>query len=372
MTPRRQWQIWAIGLSGAIVLVWVFRPILLPFVAGMAIAYLLDPIADKLVGWRVNRALATSIIIGGAILVIVLAIGLLIPLLQSQITAFAKQLPVYLAAVIEVVKALAGQLSTVLSDEQLARLREAASSYAGNAIAWVVDFLGGVVSGGVAFLNLVSLLFITPVVAFYLLLDWDRLVERIDGLLPRDHADDVRELVRQIDTRLAGFVRGQLIVAAILGVFYAVALSVVGLELGLVVGLAAGLLSVVPFVGSIGGFIVSVGLALIQFDTLGPVAIVAVVFIAGQVAEGNFLTPRLVGDRIGLHPVWMIFALLAGGALLGMVGLLLAVPVAAVISVLVEFAAARYQASRLYLGVGASAQAPPDNDVADTGADDAT
>jgi len=195
-----------------------------------------------------------------------------------------------------------------------------------------------------------SLIVITPVVAFYLLRDWDRIVERFDSYLPRDAAPTIREQMRAIDTTIAGFVRGQATVCLALAVWYGAALTVVGLKSGLLVGLGAGAISFIPYLGAATGLAVAVAIAWVQFASWPMVAVVAVVFVVGQLAESYVLTPRLVGDRIGLHPVWIIFALLAGGALFGFTGVLLAVPVAAVIGVLIRFGLKRYLASPLYTG----------------------
>jgi predicted PurR-regulated permease PerM len=190
---------------------------------------------------------------------------------------------------------------------------------------------------------------LAPVVAFYLLLDWDRMIASIDGLLPREHAGDIRRVAGEIDRVLAGFVRGQLSVCAILGGFYAVALVVIGLPFGLLIGLFAGLVSFIPFVGSILGGALSIGVALFHFwGDWGWIGAVAAVFVIGQAAEGNFLTPRLVGSSVGLHPVWLMFALSAFGSLLGFTGLLVAVPAAAAIGVIGRFALELYRAGRLY------------------------
>jgi predicted PurR-regulated permease PerM len=214
--------------------------------------------------------------------------------------------------------------------------------------AWATDMIAGLLSGGAAAANTLSLLVITPVVAFYLLRDWDRIARTVDGWLPRAQAPTLRTLAREVDRTLAGFLRGQGTVCLLLGVFYALGLSLVGLDFGLVIGLLAGLLSFIPFVGSIVGLFLSVGLAVLQFDDWLPVAIVAGVFFVGQGLEGYVLTPRLVGRSVGLHPVWVIFAILAGGALFGFVGVLLAVPVAAVVGVGARFALSRYLASPYY------------------------
>ncbi len=232
----------------------------------------------------------------------------------------------------------------------LADLRSTAGAQVGAIVGWIGAALVRVVSSGVALTNLLSLLFITPVVAFYLLRDWDRLVVQIDALLPRQHRDTVRTQLLEINRNLAGFARGQATVCLVLAIFYATGLSVIGLEFGLVVGLGIGFLSFIPYVGSITGLIVSLGIALAQFPTWGPVGLVLGFFVLGQILEGYVLTPRLVGNRVGLHPVWVIFALLAGGALFGFVGLLLAVPVAAVIGVLIRFAVVQYRDSRYFRG----------------------
>jgi predicted PurR-regulated permease PerM len=228
------------------------------------------------------------------------------------------------------------------------RLRSAAGNVAGNVVGWLGQILSGLWSGGLAVFNALSLVVIMPVVAFYLLRDWDRIVAHIDGLLPRDGADTIREQVREIDDRLSGFVRGQASVCLALGTWYAVGLTLVGLDFGLLVGIGAGLISFVPYLGTGLGLIVGLGLAVAQYDTWLPIGLVAAVFVSGQMLEGYVLTPRMVGERVGLHPVWVLFALMAGGALLGFTGVLLAVPAAAVIGVLVRFAISRYLQSPLY------------------------
>jgi predicted PurR-regulated permease PerM len=229
-------------------------------------------------------------------------------------------------------------------------VRDAVGGASGQLFRWLLEAAGGVLRSGQAVLSLLSILVITPVVAFYLLRDWDRLTARVDSWLPRDHAEVVRTQLREIDRILAGFARGQATVCLILAAYYGGALTVAGLEFGLIVGVVAGLASFVPLVGSIGGLVLSVGLALLQFDETWRVLVVAAIFVAGQAVEGNYLTPKLVGDRVGLHAVWVMFGLLAGGALFGFVGVLLAVPVAAVIGVLARFALTQYLASPLFRG----------------------
>jgi predicted PurR-regulated permease PerM len=232
------------------------------------------------------------------------------------------------------------------------RLRAAAGNYAGDVAGWIAKVISGILSRGLALFDVLSVMFITPVVAFYLLRDWDLMVHKVDGWLPRHHADVVREQVKAVNVTLSGFVRGQATVCLALGALYAAGLTVAGLDFGLVIGLLSGVLSFIPYVGSLFGFVVSVGLALLQFDDLWRVAIVIGIFLFGQAMEGNVLTPKLVGDKVGLHAVWVMFALLAGGSLFGFLGVLLAVPVAAVIGVLTRFALRQYLNSRYYYGVG--------------------
>jgi len=240
----------------------------------------------------------------------------------------------------------------------LAELGDLARSRMGTGLNWVLGTLLNVAKSSVAIANLLSLIFITPVVTFYLLRDWDRIVAKLDALLPRQHAAVIRAQGREIDTTLAGFARGQATVCLILATYYASALMIVDLPYGLVVGLAAGFLTFIPYLGAIGGFVIAMSIALVNFDGWGGIIAVAAIFFAGQLVEGNFLTPKLVGERVGLHPVWVIFALLAGGTLFGFLGVLLAVPVASGIGVLVRFALSRYLVSPVYLGRAAPVQPP--------------
>jgi predicted PurR-regulated permease PerM len=203
--------------------------------------------------------------------------------------------------------------------------------------------------------NLLSLLVVTPIVAFYLLTDWDRMVARVDSWLPRQHVETLRGLAREMNDAMAGFIRGQAVVCLLLGLFYAVGLSLAGLNFGLLIGLAAGILSFIPYVGSFVGFVLSIGIAIVQFwPNWIHIAVVVAIFAAGQFMEGNFLSPKLVGNRVGLHPVWLMFALFAFGYLFGFAGLLMAVPLAAATGVLTRFALRKYLSSPFYLGADVS------------------
>jgi predicted PurR-regulated permease PerM len=348
LTAERRWVIWVgIAIVGAI-LVYEMRAALTPFVAGMAVAYLLDPLADRLEGIGCPRTAAVLIILGSFLAALVIAAALLFPVLQVQIVELAARLPVYIQKVRDAAQPILERLQASLSEDEVARLRSAAGNVAGEAVGWLGQILGGLWSGGLALFNALSLIVIMPVVAFYLLRDWDRIVARVDSLLPLGAAETIRAQVREIDDRLSGFVRGQASVCLALGTWYGVGLTLVGLDFGLLIGVGAGLISFVPYLGTAVGLVVGLGLAIAQFDTWLPIGLVAAVFATGQILEGYVLTPRLVGERVGLHPVWVLFALMAGGALLGFTGVLLAVPAAAVIGVLVRFAISRYLQSPLY------------------------
>ncbi len=347
---ERQIRFWLIGLACFLAALFLLRGVLLPFVAGMAVAYLLDPVCDRLESWGLSRTLATVVLTILFLLVSAVALLLLIPALAGQVGGLLELAPNFVEAARGQFTKLLALIETRLDPAILEQIRTAVEGSGDRLIVWVTSLLGDLVSGGVALANLLSLLIITPVVAFYLLRDWDRIVERVDDWLPRAQVETIREQVREVDRTLAGFLRGQGTVCLILGVFYAIGLSVAGLHFGLVVGLIAGLLSFIPYVGAIVGLLLSVGLAAMQFDAWQDIAIVAGIFIVGQAVEGNFLTPKLVGEKVGLHPVWVIFGLLAGGSLFGFVGVLLAIPVAAVIGVGLRFALARYKAGPYYGG----------------------
>ncbi|WP_282609654.1 AI-2E family transporter [Pelagibius sp. Alg239-R121] len=350
MTAERQVRFWFFGLLTFLVLVFFLSSVLLPFVAGMAIAYLLDPVCDRLEAMGASRTLATSIVTLVFIIIVLLVIVLLVPLIVGQAARLLENLPGYFEFLRTKLSSLLTVIEMRVDDQMLEKFRSAVLGSADNVITWLSKAIVGVLSGGVAVVNVLSLLVITPVVTFYLLRDWDRIVEHLNGWLPRDHAPVIRDLTLQVDKTLSGFLRGQGMVCLTLGVFYALGLSIAGLDFGLIVGMIAGILSIVPYVGSIVGLALSVGLALVQFDSFTGVAIVAAVFFAGQILEGYVLTPNLVGDKVGLHPVWLIFGLLAGGTLFGFVGVMLAVPVAAVIGVGVRFGLGQYLASHYYRG----------------------
>lgn len=356
MALGREYRIWVWLAAFALLLVslWLLSGILLPFVVGMAISYFLDPLAGRLERLGLSRTLSTLLIIVSFFGIVIAAIFVVLPLAEQQVVSFAKRLPDIGSNLLERGAPIFERLAHYLSPEDQERVRSAAGNYAGTVVGWIGTFFTRLLSGSLVIVNVLSLIFITPVVAFYLLRDWRKLTGHVDRWLPRPHARTIREQLREIDVTLAGFARGQATVCLILGLFYGIGLSLVGLDLGLVVGLGAGLISFVPYLGTVSGFIVGIGLAFAQEPGWHLPLMVAGVFIFGNLVEGNYLSPKLVGEQIGVHPVWIIFALLAGGALFGFLGILLAMPVAAVVGVLTRFFLARYMESPYYRGDGPS------------------
>src|SRR5579864_9436961 len=351
---QRQVMFWLAALAVFILLLWLLSEILLPFVAGLAIAYLLTPLTDRLERHGINRLVAALLIITLVVLALVYLILLVAPILGGQLSSFIESVPGNVT-----------KLQALLSDpsrpwiQKLLGAGFSADKSIGDlvtqGVGWLTSFLHSLWSGGRALVSLFSLIVVTPVVAFYLIYDWHRMLRTVDDAVPRQHRETVRQLAREIDAAIAGFVRGQSAVCLILGSFYAVALTVSGLNFGLLIGLISGLITFIPYVGSMTGLVLAVGVAVAQFwPAYGSILVVLGIFLVGQFLEGNVLAPKLVGESVGLHPVWLIFALLAFGYLFGFVGLLVAVPMAATIGVLARFALNRYRQSSFYTGAGAN------------------
>lgn len=346
---KSNWIFWLTLFVLFCCFVYILRSVLLPFVAGIIIGYLLDPLATRFQKLGMNRGWATIAVMVLVILIMVPAFILLINLIDEQLGIFIKVVPNYVGSLIKKAEPLLADLESRFDGFSAERIKEYMRSSMSNNLAILGKIIRGIVTSSMAIINLISLLLITPVVAFYMLRDWNTFIAKVRSLLPRRSKRSIEVQAREIDRTLSGFIRGQVSVCVILGTFYAVGLHLVGLDLGLMVGFLAGIISFIPYVGSISGFIVSIILAFAQFNSLMPIVNVVIVFLIGQFLEGNFLTPKLVGDNVGLHPVWVMFALLAGGVLLGFLGLMIAVPVAAVIGVLIRHAIINYKKSNLYL-----------------------
>ena len=367
MTIQRQIGFWIAALVVAVLLLFVLRGILLPFVAGFALAYLLDPLADRMQKIGIGRLGASLLILVLFVLIFIITLVILVPFAAQQVGAFVERLPSYVARLQELAnEQLRPLLDRLGTNGSLPEMQTSVGNLISQGIAWMAAFLQGLWSGGQALISIFSLLVVTPVVAFYMLVDWDRMVRTVDSWMPVRQRDTIRAIAHDIDRAIAGFVRGQALVCLILGTFYAVGLAVIGLNFGALIGMTAGLLSFIPYVGSLTGLILSMGVAIVQFwpDWTMIVATLGI-FVFGQFVEGNILSPKLVGDSVGLHPVWLMFALLAFGALFGFVGLLLAVPLAAAIGVIARFALSQYLASPLYRGGGPVVFHPKVEDKAD-------
>jgi predicted PurR-regulated permease PerM len=348
---RRQLRFW---LASALILAaffYLFSDILLPFLAGMALAYFLDPVADRLERIGLSRVMATVVILFAFIVALVLAFVILVPVLATQMADFAGKLPDYLTSLQSLITSFDPQWLERRFGVDADSLRDGLNSLVTSGFGLMTTVFQSLWSSGMALVSIVSLFVVTPVVAFYMLLDWDRMVAVVDSWVPRDHVRTVRQIATDINRATAGFVRGQGTLCLILGAIYAFGLTLTGLNFAILIGLFAGLISFIPYVGSLTGLVLALGVALVQFwPNWEMVLAVAAVFFVGQFIEGNILSPKLVGKSVGLHPVWLMFALFAFGALFGFAGLLIAVPAAAAIAVLVRFAIARYLESPLYKG----------------------
>ena len=351
MTIERQFAFWVAALVVLIAALWLLSPVMLPFVAGIALAYLLNPLARRLERLGIHRAVAGLVIIVLVLAVLIVLVLLLVPVLVAQMSAFIDRLPSYVTRLQSLIAESGHEWLTKIIGERLPDASKSVGELMSQGASWLATFLRSLWSGGQALVSILSLMVVTPVVAFYVLCDWDRMIAKIDSWIPRPQRETVRELALEIDAAIAGFVRGQTSICLILGAIYAIALALTGLNFGFLIGFSAGLLSFIPYVGSLTGLVVSLGIAVAQFwPNWTPIIAIVVIFLVGQLLEGYVLAPKLVGERIGLHPVWLMFALFAFGYLFGFVGLLIAVPLAAAIGVLVRFALRQYLASPFYQG----------------------
>jgi predicted PurR-regulated permease PerM len=318
----------------------------------MALAYLLNPLVNWLKVIRIPRAFASAIVLFLVLALITGLVLMLVPLVSTQVAGLVVRLPAYIGDLQHLVQDLAPQLNDWLGPERAAQLEASLADMIGTGIELTGSIAAQIAQSGFGVLNTLVVLFITPVVAFYLLMDWDGMIERVDSLLPRQHRDEIRGVLGQIDRAMAGWLRGQGSVIVVLSVYYCTALWLVGLDFGIAIGLIGGILSFVPYVGFLIGFTLSITIALVQFwpDMWVNLLIVLGIYIVGQFLEGNILVPNLVGQSININPVWLMFALFAFGLLFGFVGLLLAVPLTAIAGVLTRYALLKYQESTLYLG----------------------
>ncbi|MCK0195446.1 AI-2E family transporter [Ancylobacter sp. 6x-1] len=353
-----QVRFWLAALAFVVLVCWLLSSVMLPFVAGLALAYFLNPVTTRLEHWGASRMVASLTVIAVSLLVIILLLLLVIPLFGSQLSAFLQGLPQTISKLQKLMTGEGAQWLRRVFGNNVPNINEGLSQLVSQGASYLLSFVQSIWTGGQALISLFSLVVITPVVAFYILNDWNRMVAKVDSWLPVHNRETIRDIARQMDRAIAGFLRGQALVCIILGTYYAIALTIAGLNFGLVIGIVSGLITFIPYVGSLTGFVLAVGIALVQFfPDWTMIGVIVAIFLLGQFVEGNILSPKLVGDSVGLHPVWLMFALLAFGYLLGFLGLLLAVPLAAAMGVLVRFALDQYLHSSLYTGEAIEAYA---------------
>jgi predicted PurR-regulated permease PerM len=355
MRLERHIVFWIAALLVFAGLLWLLSPVLLPFVVGMALAYLLDPLATRLTKRGLSRLVAALVILAAFVLAVAALSLVVLPVLVRQLSGFISDfigiLPNYVQHIQNWVNDPSHPWLKRLVGDNFAWNDKSISNLMLPAIEYLNGLLGSLLSRGGALITLFSVLIIAPVVAFYLICDWNRMLSSVDRLIPLPQRDTVRGLARDIDASISAYVHGQSLVCLILGCYYAAALTAAGLRFGLLIGVVSGVISFVPYVGSFTALIVSISVAIEQFyPHWGHVLIVAGVVLVGQFVEGNIISPKVLGRSVGLHPVWLIFALVAFGYLLGFVGLLLAVPLAAAAGVLTRFALQHYRASSIYTG----------------------
>lgn len=357
---RIEWQIgfWIGAFLLLVLLLWLFSGVLLPFAAAFALGYLLNPVVDRLERLGFSRLGATLFITICFVLVLVPILIVIGPVIWRQLVSFIEALPAYVVKLEALISAESARLERAyggileklgLGGNAGAELASATNDLVAEAAQWAASFMKSLLTGGEALINLLSLLFVTPVVTFYMLLDWHKMIATIGGLVPLRQRETVRSLAREIDTALAGFLRGQALVCLFLGAWYGIGLSLIKLNFGLLIGITAGILSFIPYVGSLSALALSSAVAIVQsWPQWNLLAMSLGVVFIGQFLEGNILSPKLVGESVGLHPVWLIFALLAFGKLFGFTGLIAAVPFAASLGVIIRFAVRRYRESNLY------------------------
>ncbi len=351
MQIERNIVFWLAALVVFAGLLWLLSPILLPFVLGMAIAYVLDPLANRLAKRGMSRLVAALIILGGFVLAIALLVLMIAPVLAKQFTGFIENAPGYALRLQALVSDPSHPWIKRIVGDNLVGTDRSVGDLMNQAMGYLSGALTSLWARGQALIAIFSLVIITPVVAFYLICDWDSMIGSLDHLIPRQQLDTVRSLGREIDSTISAYVRGQSGLCLILGSYYAVGLTLAGLSFGLLIGVVSGLISFIPYVGSLTALVLSLAVAVAQFfPDWTSIVIVAGVVLFGQFLEGNVLAPKLVGHSVGLHPVWLMFALFAFGYLFGFVGLLLAVPLAAASGVLIRFAIRRYLSSPFYTG----------------------
>lgn len=341
---------WLLVVALFVVFIWLFQSILAPFILGLAIAYLLNPIVTRLDAKGAPRWLSTLFILTLFLGVLVLLFAILVPVFVREAGQLIEILPSWISSAQYQLGIWATQWGFEWEAAPAQQIVENLQGQASNILQAGKGVVSGIVAGGMAVVSFMTFVFLMPIVAFYMMVDWPQITKKVDELIPLKSANVVRGVLAEIDSTLAGFIRGQLSVCLILGLYYGIALTIIDLRFGFAIGIMAGVLSIIPYVGSVVGIVTSLAVAWFTTNDMVVVAVVGGIFAVGQFVEGNFLTPKMVGENVGLHPLWVIFALMAGGSIAGFVGMLIAVPVAAVIGVMVRFFLSEYHKSHYYTG----------------------
>lgn len=353
LTPAQQKQVlfWTFMALLVTLFIWLFKPVLFPFVLGWIVAYLLNPVVNDLERKGMNRLWGTLLVLSSFMVFALALVSIAVPVLYKEMNALAQGFPGYVDKAWNMLAPHIQNIKEQVTDADQGEIKEFIQENGQSAADIGKGLLIGLAAGGAVLNRLISIFVIAPVVAFFALKEWPETARWIEELMPRQYKKTINDLLEQMNKKLSGFIRGQLLVAFILGVSYAIILSILGLKYGLLIGFIAGLLNIIPLLGSTAGLVIGVTVAGFQTGWEWQyMLIIAGIFMAGQLIEGNFLTPKLLGNSVGMHPLWIFFALLAGGAVAGILGMLLAVPVAAVIGVLAAFGIRQYKNSSLYKG----------------------
>ncbi len=330
---------------------YAIRAVLFPFIMAFVLSYLLDPVVGYLSkSFKLGRSLSALIVVGIFFTLIILALSLMLPVVYDQVTTFIAKIPEYREIFESKIMPKIFKVLESFDPEIGEKIINSIENFSGEIFKYLKSLLSHIWSSGSAFLHILSLVFITPLVMYYILRDFHEIAEEFHKLIPSNMKKSIRKLLQDIDNVLSGYIRGQFNVCLMLGVFYATGLIYIGLDYGLFIGLGTGLASFIPYFGMLVGAGTGIIVALVQYPTMYEVMLVVAVFVIGQAIEGNFVTPKIVGNKIGLHPVWMIFAMLAAGLLFGFVGVLIAIPLAAIISVIVRHIMELYFNSEVYKG----------------------
>lgn len=339
---------WLCTLTFVCVVVYALKGMLLPFVLGIAVAYFLNPLVDVFKKYGIARKPATILILGSFFLVILSLFSAMIPIMTREIGLFVSDLPLYVHKLSELIAPISAMLDKYIGGADEEAMKTLLKQNSASAVNVTKVIVAEIAAGGQAVFDLLTVITFMPVVSYFMMIEWPKICKWLHSLIPVHAEKTIMELFEEVNKKLAGFVRGQITVSVFLGIGYAIALMLAGLKYGVLIGIGSGILSVIPMVGSAIGLFVSVAVAWLQTGDLSFMGLIAAIFLLGQFIEGNFLTPKLVGDSVGLHPLWVFFALLAGGSVLGLLGMFMAVPVAATLGVLISFALTQYKNSKYY------------------------